>query len=76
MFGQYKYEGAESRNKRTIQDLEKQVPGISTFITDYKYLVQEPVVVDKQATTSQTIVEEDPTVQLDNSRKANFDTRK
>jgi len=76
MFGQYKYEGAESRNKRTIQDLEKQVPGISTFITDYKYLVQEPVVVDKQATTSQTIIEEDPTIQLDNSRKANLETRK
>jgi hypothetical protein len=76
MFGQYKYEGAESRNKKTIQDLEKQVPGISTFITDYKYLVQEPVIVDKQTLTSQTIVEEDPTIQLENSRKANFDTRK
>lgn len=76
MFGQYKYEGAESKNKKTIQDLEKQVPGISTFITDYKYLVQEPVIVDKQTLTSQTIVQEDPTIQLENSRKANFDTRK
>lgn len=76
MFGQYKYEGAESRNKKAIQELEKQMPGISTFITDYKYLVQEPVVVDKQALTTQSFIETDPETQLDNSRKANFDTRK
>jgi hypothetical protein len=76
MFGQYKYEGTESKNKKAIQDLEKQIPGISTFITDYKYLVQEPVVVDKQALTTQSFTEADLTTQLDNSRKANFDTRK
>jgi len=76
MFGQYKYEGAESKNRKAIQDLEKQVPGISTIITDYKYLVQEPVIVDKQALTSQSSTETDPVTQLDNARKASFDTRK
>ena len=76
MFGQYRYEGAESKNKKAIQELEKQMPGISTLITDYKYLVQEPVAVDKQALTTQSFTEADPATQLDNSRKANFDTRK
>jgi hypothetical protein len=76
MFGQYKYEGAESRNRKTIQALEKQIPGISTFITDYTYLVQEPVIVEQQALTSETITEPDLTVDLENSRKASFDTRK
>lgn len=76
MFGQYKYEGAESKNKKTIQSLEKQLPGISTFITDYRYLVQEPVVVEKQTLTSETITEPDLAVGLENSRKANFDTKK
>ena len=76
IIGQYKYEGAESKNKKTIQALEKQLPGISNFITDYKYLVQEPTVVNKQAFTSEVITEKDPAVELENSRKANFDTRK
>jgi hypothetical protein len=76
MFGQYKYEGAESKNRKTIQELEKQIPGISTYVTDYKYLVQEPITVDKQALNSEIITERDPAVELENSRKANFDTRK
>jgi hypothetical protein len=76
MFGKYPYEGAESRNKKTIQALEKTMPGISTFITDYKYLVEEPVVVEPQDTTSETFIEKDLDVQLANDRKANFDTRK
>lgn len=75
-FGAYKYQGAETKNKKTIQALEKQLPGISTYITDYAYLVQEPVAVDKQALTTQSFTEADPATQLDNSRKANFDTRK
>ena len=75
-FGAYKYQGAETKNKKIIQALEKQLPGISTYITDYAYLVQEPVAVDKQALTTQSFTEADPATQLDNSRKANFDTRK
>jgi hypothetical protein len=76
MFGKYKYEGAESKNRKAIQALEKQMPGISTFITDYRYLVEEPVRVTQQSLTTQTIVEKDVDVSLENSRKANFDTRK
>lgn len=75
-FGAYKYEGAESRNRKTILALEKQLPGISAYITDYSYLVQEPVGVDKQALTTQSFTEVDPATELENSRKANFDTRK
>ena len=40
MFGKYMYEGSESKNKKTIQALEKTIPGISAFITDYKLLVE------------------------------------
>jgi len=76
MFGQYKYEGAESKNKKAIQALEKQIPGISTFVTDYKYLVEEPVRTTQQSLTRETVVERDEDVTLENSRKANFDTRK
>lgn len=75
-FGAYKYEGTESKNRKTILTLEKQLPGISTYITDYSYLVQEPVAVDKQALTTQSFTEVDPATELENSRKANFDTRK
>lgn len=76
VFRTYKYEGAASKNKKTIQALEKQMPGISTFIKDYGYLVEQPVAVVQQNLTTQTIVEKDVDVSLENSRKANFDTRK
>ena len=76
MFGQYPYEGAESRNRKTIETLNKTMPGISTFITDYKYLVEEPVVISPQDTTSQTFIEQDPEIKLENDRKARFDLRK
>ena len=76
MFGNYPFEGAESKNKKTIQALNKIMPGISTFITDYAYLVEEPVVVvQQQEKTSQTFIQRDLDIQLDNDRKANFDTR-
>ena len=75
MFGNYKYEGAKSKNKKTIQALEKTMPGISIFVADYAYLVEEPVVVQQQEKTSQTFIQRDLDVQLDNDRKANFDTR-
>ena len=75
MFGKYPYEGAESKNKKTIQALESQMKGISTFITDYKYLVEDPV-TEKPQLTSETFIELDTNTQLENDRKANFDLRK
>lgn len=72
----YPYEGAESKNKKTIQTLEKTMPGISTFITDYKYLVEDPSLTQKPELTSETILVQDPDIKLENDRKANFDTRK
>lgn len=74
VFNGYPFEGAESRNRKTIQGLEKQMPGISTFITDYRYLVEQPPLVGQS--TSETFSELDQTTQLDNDRKANFDLRK
>ena len=72
----YPYKGAETRNKETIQALELVMPGISLYVTDYKLLVEDPIPVPKPLLTTQTIVEKDEQVQLDNDRKANFDLRK
>ena len=77
IFGNYKYEGATSKNRKAIKALEKVMPGISTFVTNYTYLVEEPVVAaQQQEKTSETFIERDVDIQLDNDRKANFDTRK
>jgi len=76
MFGKYPYEGAESKNKKIIQALESQMKGISTFITDYKYLVEDPATTQKPQLTSETFTEPDAATQLENDRKANFDLRK
>ena len=76
MFGKYPFEGAESKNRKTILALENTMPGISTFITDYSYLVEDPTEVQKSALTTETFTELDSNTQLENSRKANFDTRK
>lgn len=76
MFGNYPFEGAESKNKKTIQALEKTMPGISTFVKDYAYLVEEPVVVQPQDLTTETFIQLDPDIQLENDRKANFDLRR
>lgn len=76
MFNGYPYEGAASKNKKAIQALESQMPGISTFITNYSELVEEPVSKVDTALQSQIIKVEDPLTELDNSRKANFDLRK
>lgn len=76
VFNGYVYKGAESKNREAILALEKQMPGISTFITDYKLLVEDPIPVPKPLLTTQTIVEKDAQIQLDNDRKANFDLRK
>lgn len=74
MFGNYPYEGAASKNKKTIEALNKTMPGISTFVTDYKYLVEEPTTL--ALITSETFIEKDQNTQLNNDRKANFDLRK
>lgn len=42
LFGKYPYQGAASRNRRAVSDLENTMPGISSYVQDYKYLVQEP----------------------------------
>jgi hypothetical protein len=75
MFGDYPFEGAESKNRKTIQALNKAMPGISTFVTDYRYLVEELPAVRPQDKTSQTFVEQDANKQLENDRKASFDTK-
>lgn len=71
----YPFEGAESKNKKTILALENTMPGISTFITDYKHLVEEPVIAQKQEPVTYTVTVEDQNTQLDQSRKARFDKR-
>lgn len=72
----YPYEGAASKNKKAIAALESSMPGISTFITDYSLLVEEPISATANQLSSTTVTVEDPDILLDNSRKANFDTRK
>ena len=86
MYGEYMYEGAASKNKKTIEALNKTMPGISTFVTDYSYLVQDTTtttatvqnlaVSQSALAAAQTFVEQDPQTQIENFRKANFDTRK
>lgn len=76
MFGTYSFEGAASKNKKTIQEAETQIKGISNFVTNYAYLVEEPVEAQKQEVGSDTRVIQDHETELDNSRKANFDLKK
>lgn len=72
----YPFEGAASKNKKTIQALEKQMPGISTIITDYSFLVQDPTSTQKSVLSTTVEVERDRTTELENLRKASFDLRK
>jgi len=74
-FNGYLFEGAESKNKKAIQAIEKQIPGITTFIKDYKFLVEEPVIPEKPI-TSQEIVIKDLETRIENDRKANFDHKR
>lgn len=84
VFGKYPYEGAESKNRKTIEALNITMPGISTFVTDYRYLVEDVTTTTatiqdlaaQAVEASQTFIVQDPDIQLENSRKANFDTRK
>jgi hypothetical protein len=75
-FNGYPFEGAASKNKKAIQALESQMPGISKFVTDYAFLVEEPVNIKDNVIESRTTVIPDPDKQLENDRKANFDLRK
>ena len=72
----YPYEGAISKNKKAIVAIEKQMPGISTFVTEYALLVEEPIPATVNELTSNKVTIQDPVTALENSRKANFDTRK
>ena len=122
IFGKYPYQGAESKNRETIQEANNNMPGISTYISDYRYLVQETAMNNNMSTSTSieqpgttvsttsalstadinttvagitkvastttttatttstsTTYTEDALIQettLENSRKANFDTRK
>ena len=75
MFGNYKYEGAATQNRKTVIALEKQMPGITGVVRDFAYLV--PPTRPKQVITPDTFTTtvKDPLVDLENSRKANFDTK-
>lgn len=75
-FGDYSFEGAASKNKKAIQGIEPQIKGISNFITDYSYLVEEPAETQKLEVGTDTLVIQDPETDLNNSRKANFDLKK
>ena len=75
-FNGYPFEGAATKNKKAIEALESQMPGISIFITDYSFLVEDPSASQKPVLATSTEVEKDPEVQLENDRKANFDLRK
>lgn len=74
-FGSYTYEGAASKNKKAIQALESQMKGISNFVTDYAYLVEDLPGTTKQQEDSTTFNISNPNIELDNSRKANFDNK-
>ena len=76
MFGDYKYEGAATTNLKTIIALEKQIPGITGVVRDFTYLIPptRPPQLITPDTVSTTV--KDPLTDLENSRKANFDTKK
>jgi hypothetical protein len=71
----YPYEGAESKNRKAIETLEKQIPGISTFVTNYAELVVEPVSRKANAVDTKKVEEKPLTDELGNLRKASFDTK-
>jgi hypothetical protein len=50
------------------------MPGISLYVTNYKEFVQE--IVNAPNLTSYTETPKDPQIELENSRKANFDLKK
>lgn len=74
-FNGYPYEGAASKNKKAIQALESQMPGISAYITDYSYLVEDPASTQKSVLSTTVEIERDPNVVQEDFRKARFDRR-
>jgi len=73
--GAYLYKGAATRNREAIVALEKIMPGITTLVRDFAYLV--PPTPLRQVTLPETLITtvNDPLVDLENYRKANFDTK-
>jgi hypothetical protein len=72
-----KFQGSESRNKEIIKNLENTVPGISKFVTDYRYLtVDPPTPPTEEEVTAQTQVIKDPNTAREEFNKASFDLRK
>lgn len=71
----YLYEGAAARNERTIKSSEATMQGISKYVTDYTYLVQE-IEPKHISSYSEVRTEKNQALDLENSRKANFDYRK
>ena len=72
-----KFQGSESRNKEAIQKLEEELPGVSKFITDYKYLASAPpptLTVEQEKLQKQVIP--DPQTAKTAFNKASFDSRK
>ena len=71
-----KFQGSESRNKETIQKLESTIPGISKFVTDYRYLTVTPPSTTGEQIAAQTQVIKDPNTAREEFNKASFDLRK
>ena len=72
-----KFQGSESRNKQVIKSLESQMPGISNYVTDYRYLIPEaPLPPTAEQVQEQTQVIKDPNIANADFRKASFDQRK
>lgn len=72
----YPFTGAATVNRNALIQAEKSMPGILQVIKDYSYLVEEPPLKQAQTPQSYSTVIQDPEISLENSRKANFDTRK
>lgn len=66
--------GVSTVNKQTITALEKEIPGISAFITDYTFLLQTPEPRDREIFTEEKITTS-PLSALEAFKKANFDKK-
>lgn len=66
--------GVSTVNKNTINTLEKEIPGISTFITDFTFLLQTPEPRDREIFTEEKVTTS-PLSALEAFKKANFDKK-
>ena len=55
LFGKYPHQGAESQNKQAIEKAEKVISGLSTYVSDYTYLVQPIATSVTTVNTSATV---------------------